>query len=193
LTVGTDCALGKKYSALALTRAMRACGLDADFRATGQTGIMIAGEGIAIDAVVADFISGAAEALSPDAAPDHWDVIEGQGSLLHPGYAAVTLGLLHGSQPDSLVLCHEPGRATINLYPDYPIPALDLVIQTYLAVARLTNPAVRFVGVSLNTAKLDDRSAAEAAASVERDLGLPCFDPLRFGVEAVAARLAGNA
>src|SRR5690606_2848482 len=98
LTVGTDCALGKKYTALALARAFRARGLAADFRATGQTGILIAGGGIAIDAVVSDFAAGAAELLSPDAAPDHWDVIEGQGALTHPAYAAVSLALLHGSQ-----------------------------------------------------------------------------------------------
>ena len=110
LTVGTDCALGKKYTALALARAFVARGVAADFRATGQTGILIAGSGIPMDAVVADFEAGAAELLSPEAAPQHWDVIEGQGSLFHPAYAAVTLGLLHGSQPDVFVVCHEPGR-----------------------------------------------------------------------------------
>src|SRR5262249_32333711 len=99
LTVGTDCALGKKYTALAVAKAMRGRGVTADFRATGQTGIMISGAGIAVDAVVADSIAGAAEALSPDADPGHWDIIEGQGSLFHPSYAGVTLGLLHGSQP----------------------------------------------------------------------------------------------
>ncbi|HEY9545902.1 MAG TPA: DUF1611 domain-containing protein, partial [Solimonas sp.] len=108
LTVGTDCALGKKYTALALTTTLRARGIDADFRATGQTGILIAGTGLPMDAVVADFSAGAAECLSPDAAPEHWDVIEGQGSLFHPAYAGVTLGLLHGSQPDALILCHDP-------------------------------------------------------------------------------------
>ncbi len=190
LTVGTDCALGKKYTALSLARALRARGVEADFRATGQTGIMIAGDGVAIDAVVADFISGAAEALSPDSPPDHWDVIEGQGSLFHPGYAAVTLGLLHGSQPDALVLCHEPGRATINEYSDFPTPRLDVAIAAYLSAAWLTNPAARFVGVSLNTAKLDAAAAAKVAAEVEHELGLPCFDPLRFGIDVVVAKLA---
>ena len=124
LTVGTDCALGKKYTALALTDAMRARGIAADFRATGQTGIMIAGGGIALDAVVADFAAGAAETLSPDAAPDHWDVIEGQGSLFHPAYAGVTLALVHGSQPDVLILCHDPTRPHIHGFPDFPIPDL---------------------------------------------------------------------
>lgn len=193
LTVGTDCALGKKYTALTLARALQARGVPADFRATGQTGIMIAGDGVAIDAVVADFIAGAAETLSPDAAVDHWDIIEGQGSLFHPGYASVTLGLLHGSQPDALVLCHDPLRTTINEYPDYPLPALGDAVQTYLAAGRLTNPAVRFVGVSLNTSKLDDAAAAEVAARVEGELGLPCFDPLRFGVDAAVDQLLAGA
>ncbi len=121
LTVGTDCALGKKYTALALTQALQAQGAKATFRATGQTGIMIAGAGVAIDAVIADFIAGAAETLSPDNAPDHWDVIEGQGALFHPAYAGVTLGLLHGSQPDALVLCHDPSRTTIEDYPHMPV------------------------------------------------------------------------
>ena len=122
LTVGTDCAQGKKYTALALAKNLQSRGVDASFRATGQTGIMISGEGIAVDAVIADFVAGAAEQLSPDNAPDHWDVIEGQGSLFHPAYAGVTLGLLHGSQPDAIVLCHDPSRRTIDEYPNFPIP-----------------------------------------------------------------------
>ncbi len=110
LTVGTDCALGKKYTALAIAKAFQARGVDADFRATGQTGIMIAGAGIPMDAVVADFAAGAAEILSPDAQPDHWDVIEGQGSILHPVFSGVSLALLHGSQPDVFIVCHDPRR-----------------------------------------------------------------------------------
>ena len=114
LTVGTDCSVGKKYTALALEREMHARGLKADFRATGQTGILISGRGVAIDAVVADFISGAAEWLTPANEPDHWDVVEGQGSLFHPSFAGVTLGLLHGAQPDAFVVCHEPTRKTMR-------------------------------------------------------------------------------
>lgn len=186
LMVGTDCSLGKKYTALALTRELRARGIDADFRATGQTGIMIAGEGIAIDAVVADFIAGAAETLSPDAAPDHWDVIEGQGSLFHPAYAGVTLGLLHGSQPDALILCHDPTRTQINGFPGYPITPLADAIDVYLSVARLTNPDVRFVGVSLNTAKLDDAARAAALAEATALTGLPAGDPMQGGLGAIA-------
>ena len=108
LTVGTDCSVGKKYTALAIEKAMLASGLDAEFKATGQTGILIAEHGIAIDAVVSDFISGAVEWLTPDNDINHWDIIEGQGSLFHPSFAGVSLGLLHGSQADAIILCHEP-------------------------------------------------------------------------------------
>ena len=181
LTVGTDCALGKKYTALAIARALQAQGVDADFRATGQTGIMIAGGGIPMDAVVSDFLAGAAELLSPDAAPDHWDVIEGQGSLFHPAYAAVTLGLLHGSQPDLFVVCHEPGRTGMLGHPGYTLPSIETVIAQTVAIGSLTNPNIRCVGVSLNTAALDDAAAAaEIAATAER-LGLPVADPIRGG------------
>jgi uncharacterized NAD-dependent epimerase/dehydratase family protein len=179
LTVGTDCALGKKYTALTLARAMRERGIDADFRATGQTGILIAGSGIPIDSVVADFIAGAAEALSPDAAEDHWDIIEGQGSLIHPGYAGVTLGLVHGSQPDAIVLCHEPGRTVIIGSEHIAIPPLGKVARMYLEAASLTNPHVRLVGVSLNTSALSESERARALAEAERDLNVPSFDPLK--------------
>jgi uncharacterized NAD-dependent epimerase/dehydratase family protein len=186
LTVGTDCALGKKYSALALTRALQSGGVPATFRATGQTGILIAGTGIAIDAVVADFVSGAAEMLSPDNEPDHWDVIEGQGSLYHPAYAAVTLGLLHGSQPDVIVLCHEPTRTHIEEYPDYPIPPLGQVIETYLRVGRLTNRAIRCAGLSINSSGLSEADWQGYRARLERELSLPVCDPLRGGVAKLA-------
>lgn len=189
LTVGTDCALGKKYTALALAHALQARGIDADFRATGQTGIMIAGAGVAIDAVVADFIAGAAETLSPDAAPDHWDIIEGQGSIFHPAYAGVTLGLIHGSQADALVLCHDPSRRHINMYPDYAVPTLERAVALHLDLARLTNPRTVFVGLSLNTSTLPLEAAQRIAAEAGQRLGLPCFDPLRFGIEAVGDRL----
>ena len=189
LTVGTDCALGKKYTALALAKSLRTRGVAATFRATGQTGIMISGEGIAIDAVVADFIAGAAEHLSPDNTPDHWDVIEGQGSLYHPAYAGVTLGLLHGSQPDAIVLCHDPSRRTIDEYPGFPIPDLRVAIDDYLRAGRLTNPAVRCVGLSINTSSLSDTDSAEYLRRVAAELGLPACDPVRTGVDALAAAL----
>lgn len=181
LTVGTDCALGKKYTALTIANALKSRGIPADFRATGQTGILIAGSGIPMDAVVSDFLAGAAERLSPPAADDHWDIVEGQGSLFHPSYAAVTLGLLHGSQPDVILLCHQPGRTSILGRPDYPIPTLDVAIETYLAAGRLTNPAIRCGGISLNTAGLDESAAAAEIARTEDRYSLPTADPLRGG------------
>jgi uncharacterized NAD-dependent epimerase/dehydratase family protein len=189
LTVGTDCAVGKKYTALAIEKELRSRGIDADFRATGQTGIFIAGRGVAVDSVVSDFVSGAAEWLSPDASPAHWDVIEGQGSLFHPAYAGVTLGLMHGSQPDALVLCHDLARREIADYPGFAIPSYDTAFESYLGAARLTNPAARFVGVCLNTAQLDDREARQALADVARRTALPCCDPIRTGVAAIVDRL----
>ena len=189
--VGTDCALGKKYTALALADAMRKHGLDADFRATGQTGIMIAGAGIAIDAVVADFIAGAAECISPAAEPEHWDLIEGQGSIHHPAYAGVTLGLLHGSQPDALILCHDPLRTHVLSWPEYPLPDLASAARLYVDLARRTNPAARLAGVSLNTAALDAAAAEQALAQAARELGVPAFDPMRTAADHVIASILG--
>jgi uncharacterized NAD-dependent epimerase/dehydratase family protein len=182
LTVGTDCGVGKKYTSLAISHALRARGISTTFRATGQTGMLIAGSGIAIDAVVSDFVAGAAERLSPDAPEDHWDVIEGQGAILHPAYAAVTLGLLHGSQPDVLVMCHDPTRTEIASFPGFPIRPLPETMELYLALARVTNPDVRFAAVSLNTSKLEEPDARRIAADMTAAHGLPCFDPLRFGL-----------
>jgi uncharacterized NAD-dependent epimerase/dehydratase family protein len=184
LTVGTDCALGKKYTALALTEAMRARGIAADFRATGQTGILISGGGIGLDAVVADFAAGAAEMLSPDAAPDHWDVIEGQGALFHPAYAGVTLALVHGSQPDVLILCHDPSRPHIHGFPNFPIPDLQTAATRYIEAARLTNPDAKLGGVSLNTSMLDEAKRARVLAETAYRLGVPCFDPLQTPLKA---------
>jgi uncharacterized NAD-dependent epimerase/dehydratase family protein len=183
LTVGTDCALGKKYTALSLTREFKKRGVDVDFRATGQTGILIAGGGIPIDAVVADFIAGAAESLSPNAAPGHWDVVEGQGSVFHPLYAGVSLGLLHGTQPDVIVMCHEVGRDQVIGLPDYPTPPIAEAIELTLRLARRTNPRVRCAGVSLNTAHLEADRAHQVLAEHTRTLGLPAADPLRPGAE----------
>lgn len=188
-TVGTDCAVGKKYTALALERDLRAAGLSADFRASGQTGIMIAGRGIPIDAVVADFVAGAAELLSPDNDPGHWDVIEGQGSLFHPGYAAVTVGLLLGSQPDAFVVCHEAGRTHIAGWPDYPLPSIEDVIARTVAIGRLTNPGIRCAGVSVNTSRLRPEERAPYLADLSRRLNLPCVDPLRGGTAPIVSVL----
>jgi uncharacterized NAD-dependent epimerase/dehydratase family protein len=182
LMVGTDCCVGKKYTALAMHRELVARGRPATFRATGQTGIMIAGGGIPMDAVVSDFLAGAAEMLSPDNEAGHWDVIEGQGSLFHPAYAAVTLGLLHGSQPDALVLCHDASRSAIDGYPEYPIPSLLSCIYAYLEAARLTNAGVRFAGISLNTSGLSDTERRAALTNVGEQTGLPVVDPIATGV-----------
>jgi uncharacterized NAD-dependent epimerase/dehydratase family protein len=186
LAVGTDCSIGKMYTTLALEKEMRARGLKADFRATGQTGIFIAGSGVSIDAVVADFISGAVEWLAPANDPDHWDLVEGQGSLFHPSYAGVSLGLLHGAQPDLLVMCHEPGRPHMRGLPHYRLPDLEACIEANLKAARLTNPEVRLLGFSLNTSALDARGAAGALRETEARFGLPAVDPLRTGVAPLA-------
>jgi len=181
LTVGTDCALGKKYTAIALARSLQSKGFDATFRASGQTGIIISGGGIPMDSVVVDFASGAAEMLSPAAAPDHWDVIEGQGSLVHPSFAGVTLALLHGSQPDVMVLCHDTRRTEIRGLAGFAIPPLREVMALYLTLAKLTNPNTRFAGVSLNTHGMNEADAQAALAAVEAETGLAAADPMRGG------------
>ncbi|PEQ14068.1 EBNA-1 nuclear protein [Novosphingobium sp. PC22D] len=181
LTVGTDCALGKKYTALSLWRAFAARGIEVDFRASGQTGIMIAGSGIPMDAVVADFEAGAAEILSPDADPAHWDVIEGQGSLFHPAYSPVSLGLLHGSQPDVFVVCHSPLRSHVVGLEDYPLPSVEEVIDLTLRLGRRVNPAIRCGGVALNTSEMAEADAHAHIAAEAGRLGLPVADPIRGG------------
>lgn len=189
LTVGTDCSVGKKYTALCLEKGLTERGIKADFRATGQTGIFIAGRGVPLDAVVADFISGAIEWLTPDNDPDHWDLIEGQGSLFHPSFAGVSLGLLHGAAPDALVLCHEPTRTHMRGLPHYPIPDLQACIAHNLACARLTAPDVKFVGVAVDTHNLDEEKARAALQDAADRTGLPATDPVRFGVDPILDNL----
>lgn len=188
LTVGTDCSAGKKYTALALEREMRGRGLDADFRATGQTGVFISGRGVAIDAVVADFISGAVEWLSPEAPATHWDLIEGQGSLFHPSFAGVSLGLLHGAQPDAFVICHEPTRTKMRGV-QHPLPTIQQVIDLTVTCGRLTNPAIRPVGISINTQALDEAAARAYLDETARAHDLPATDPVRFGVAPIVDHL----
>ncbi|MEL0149809.1 MAG: DUF1611 domain-containing protein [Pontimonas sp.] len=185
LTVGTDCALGKKYTALALAREMSARGMDATFRATGQTGILISGSGVPIDAVVADFVSGAAETLSPDASESHWDVIEGQGGILHPGYAAVSMGLLMGSQPDAIVVCTDATRETIVGWPDFPLPSIRDVIDLTLRIGSVVNPAIRVVGISANTSGLEEAQRAEYLRTLSETYGVPAVDSVATGVGAI--------
>ncbi len=183
LTVGTDCSCGKMYTALALESAMRAQAMNADFRATGQTGIFIAGDGVAIDAVVADFISGAVEWLAPEHDADHWDLIEGQGSLFHPAFAGVSLGLLHGAQPDALVLCHEPTRCHMRGLKHQQLPSIEACIEANIKAAQLTNPKARCVGLAINTKALDEDPALSLLVDLEKRHGLPAVDPVRQGVE----------
>lgn len=189
LAVGTDCSVGKMYTTLAIELEMRARGIPADFRATGQTGILIAGAGIAVDAVIGDFISGAIEQLSPAAPEDHWDVIEGQGSLFHPSFSGVALGLLHGAQPDALVLCHEPTRVHMRGLPDRKLPDLETCLNLNMTLARQVNPAVRCVGIALNTQALDDEAAETLLTATQARFGLPCVDPVRTGVAALVDQL----
>ena len=189
LTVGTDCAVGKKYTALALERDMKAKGMKVDFRASGQTGIMIAGKGIPIDAVVTDFVSGAAELLSPDNDADHWDVIEGQGGIIHPGYAAVSMGLLIGSQPDAFVVCHEANRTHIEGWDNFTLPSIQDVIERTTQIGKLTNPAIRCVGASINTSSLPASSRQKYLDELSKEIGLPCLDPLKDGTQIIIEAL----
>ena len=189
ITVGTDCAVGKKYTALAVERDMKKLGFNVDFRASGQTGIMIAGSGIPIDAVVADFLSGAAELLSPENDHDHWDIIEGQGGIFHPGYSSVSMGLLIGSQPDAFIVCHEAGREVIGEWNGFPIPSVEQVIERTISIGSLTNKNIKCVGVSVNTSMLDDQGRVSFLSSLSKRVDLPCIDPLIDGTEAIISNL----
>ncbi len=189
LAVGTDCSVGKMYTALSLDKAMQARGMKSTFRATGQTGILITGEGVPLDAVVADFMAGSIECLTPDNDPDHWDVIEGQGSLFHISYSGVTLALVHGGQPDALIICHEPTREHMRGLPDYKVPDMDDIRDVAHTLARVGNPACQVVGVAINTQHMDEAAALAYLAQVEAEMRLPTVDPFRFGAERLAEAL----
>ncbi len=190
LAVGTDCSVGKMYTALALDAAMQERGMKSSFRATGQTGILITGAGVPLDAVIADFMAGAIEYLTPDNDDDHWDIIEGQGSLFHVSYSGVTLALIHGGQPDALILCHEPTRTHMRGLPGYKLPSLEAVRDLSLQLAQVANPACKVVGVSINTQNLGDAEARACCAEIEARLGLPTVDPFRHGGGRLAEALA---
>ena len=177
------------YTALALDAEMKKRGMKSTFRATGQTGIFIAGEGISVDAVISDFISGAVETIAPANEPDHWDVVEGQGSLFHASFAGVSMGLIHGSQPDAIIVCHEPTRTHMRGLPGYKLPDLKTTLEVNLMHARLTNPACVVAGFAINTKSLDDAAASKLFAEVEAEFGLPCVDPVRTGVAALVDKL----
>ena len=183
LAVGTDCSVGKMYTALCMDRDMKARGLKSSFRATGQTGILITGDGVPLDAVIADFMAGSIEWLTPDNDPDHWDMIEGQGSLFHVSYSGVTLALVHGGQPDALVVCHEPTRAHMRGLPGYTLPSLEDVRDVALRLAQVANPACQVIGFSINTQHMPEAEASAYLADVEARLGLPATDPFRFGAD----------
>jgi uncharacterized NAD-dependent epimerase/dehydratase family protein len=190
LAVGTDCSVGKMYTALAVDAEMRARGMKSTFRATGQTGILITGGGVPLDAVIADFMAGSIEHLSPDNDPDHWDIIEGQGSLFHVSYSGVTLALIHGGQPDALVLCHEPTRDHMRGLPLYQLPSMAAVRDLALSLAKVANPACQVVGISVNTQHLSEAEAKTYLATVEAELGLPAVDPFRHGADRLVDALA---
>jgi len=190
LAVGTDCSIGKMFTALAIEKEMKARGKKATFRATGQTGIFIAGSGVAVDAVVSDFISGATEWLCPPNDDDHWDIVEGQGSLFHASYAGVSLGLLHGSAADALVMCHEPTRKHMRGLPTYPLPSLEECIRVNEEMGRLTNPNCKVVGLAINTAALDAAAAERYLQEQQDKFGLPAVDPVRTGVAAIVDTIA---
>jgi uncharacterized NAD-dependent epimerase/dehydratase family protein len=185
LAVGTDCSVGKMYTSLAVDKEMKARGMKSSFRATGQTGILITGGGVPLDAVIADFMAGAVEWLTPDNDADHWDHIEGQGSLFHVSYSGVTMALIHGGQPDALILSHEPTRSHMRGLPGYGLPSLEALRDMALPIARIANPACQVVGVSVNTAAMGEDEALSYIESVEKRMGLPTADPFRQG----AARL----
>ncbi len=189
LAVGTDCSVGKMYTALAMDKAMRDAGRASSFRATGQTGILITGDGVPLDAVVADFMAGAVEYLTPDNDENHWDMIEGQGSLFHASYSGVTMALIHGGAPDALILCHEPTRTHMRGLPEYSLPSLTELRELALTLAKVVNPECKVVGVSVNTAALDDAAATALCKSIETELGLPTVDPFRHGAERLIAEL----
>lgn len=190
LAVGTDCSVGKMYTALALDKAMQAKGMKSTFRATGQTGILITGNGVPLDAVVADFMAGAVEQLTPDNDEDHWDIIEGQGSLFHISYSGVTMALVHGGQPDALIVSHEPTRTHMRGLPDYKPPSMQQLIDTALPLARFGNPNCQVVGISVNTQHMSEEDAVVYMEAVEAEMGLPTVDPFRHGAERLADALA---
>lgn len=178
---GTDCNVGKMTASFELWREAQRRNVSAGFAATGQTGIMISGEGIPVDRFISDFVSGAVEAMTMDFAERYdWVFVEGQGSLMHPAYSAVTLGLLHGCAPDLLILCHQAGRTVVHGYENTPIPSLAKTREIYETAAGWLKPA-QVVAVALNTYGLPDDEARAAIEAAQRETGLPTTDPVRYG------------
>jgi uncharacterized NAD-dependent epimerase/dehydratase family protein len=194
LTVGSDCAIGKMTVSCELDLDARRRGVRSVFVPTGQTGIAIAGWGSAVDAVVADFIAGAAERLVVEGHERGGELlwVEGQGSIVHPAYSGVTLGLIHGSVPHVFVLCHQAGATEVEGYPGHPLPSLQELIELHERIALPLRPA-KVASIALNTRELDEPAAQAAIAAVETETGLPTDDPVRFGagklVDAALARM----
>jgi uncharacterized NAD-dependent epimerase/dehydratase family protein len=188
LTVGSDCAIGKMTVALELDAETRRRGIKSEFVPTGQTGIAIAGWGISVDAVVADFLAGSAETLVIEGRNRGGELlwVEGQGSLLHPAYSGVTLGLLHGSAPHVLVLCHQVGQEIVDDDVRFPMPSLPSLVELYERSSLIARPA-KVVAIALNTRNVDDDGARAAIAAAEAETGLPADDPVRFGSERIVA------
>ena len=189
LAVGTDCSIGKMYTAISLEKEMKNKGLKATFRATGQTGILITGDGVPLDAVIADFMAGSIEHLTPDNDEDHWDIIEGQGSLYHPSYSGVTMALVHGGQPDALILCHEPTRSHMRGLPSYTLPTLKELNDTAIKLAKVVNKNVKVIGVSVNTSNMENEKALEYLKQVEEEMKLPTVDPVLTGTSRLVEEL----
>jgi len=185
LCVGTDCNTGKMVASFELTEALRRRGRDARFIATGQTGIMLSGTGIAIDRVISDFVPGAVEQMLRENQDAEVALIEGQGSLIEPAYSGVTLGLIHGSAPDAMILVHHATRTTLIHHDAVPIPPLHELIELHERVTRPLYPS-KVVGIALNTVGLDDNGARAAIERVEADVGLPATDCVRFGPDKLA-------
>ncbi len=189
LTVGSDCAVGKMTATLEIERAAKRARVNAQFVATGQTGILIAGKGTAVDHVISDFVAGAAEELVCDVPAEvSHTLVEGQGSIFHPAYAPVTFGLILGSAPDLLVLCHEAGRTSINGFPEARIPSLADLIEAHARYLAMVKPAPT-VAIILNTVSLSDKDARAAIAAAEAETGLPADDPVRFGGDRIWAAI----
>ena len=189
LTIGTDCSVGKMYSSLAIAKEMRSSEMKVSFRATGQTGILISGRGIPLDAIVADFMAGSVETLSPDNDDDHWDIIEGQGSLFHVSYSGVTMALIHGGQPDHIILCHEPTRAHMRGLPHYGVPTLEALYEITLPLAKISNPNCKISGICINTKNMERLEGENLKNQIEQAFKLPTVDPFIDGTKKIVDRL----
>mgnify|MGYP001434829667 FL=1 len=189
LTIGTDCSVGKMYSSLAIEKEMRSRKMKVSFRATGQTGILISGRGIPLDAIVADFMAGSVETLSPDNDDDHWDIIEGQGSLFHVSYSGVTMALIHGGQPDHIILCHEPTRAHMRGLPHYDLPTLEALYEMALPLAKISNPNCKISGICINTKNMERLEGENLKNQIEQAFNLPTVDPFIDGTKKIVDRL----